>query len=109
MVLLDQFPVLTSMLTTALLAAFCGGVVGLERELRDKPAGLKTNALICLGAAMYVYFGELSEPAAEVELRSHGSRHESRVPIIGTTTLGYGPYLYNLDVTRAVQQFFFSC
>jgi len=54
-------------------------------------------------------FGELSEPAAEVELRSHGSRHESRVPIIGTTTLGYGPYLYNLDVTRAVQQFFFSC
>ncbi len=54
-------------------------------------------------------FGELSEPAAEVELRSHGSRHESRVPIIGTTTLGYGSYLYNLDVTRAVQQFFFSC
>src|SRR5918996_6640947 len=46
-------------LTRALVAAFCGGVVGLERELREKPAGLKTNALICLGAALYVYFGTL--------------------------------------------------
>jgi len=53
-------------------------------------------------------FGELSEIEASVELRSHGSRHESQVPIIGTTPLGYGPYRYNLDVTRAVQQFFFS-
>ncbi len=68
MVLLDQFPVLTSMLTTALLAALCGGVVGLERELRDKPAGLKTNALICLGAAMYVYFGELLVGRGEGDL-----------------------------------------
>ena len=68
MALLDQFPVLTSMLTTALLAAFCGGVVGLERELRDKPAGLKTNALICLGAAMYVYFGELLVGRGEGDL-----------------------------------------
>ncbi|MBI3302499.1 MAG: alkaline phosphatase family protein [Deltaproteobacteria bacterium] len=53
-------------------------------------------------------FGELSETTAEVALRSHGSRYESAVPIIGTTTLGYSPYQYNLDVTRAVQQFFFS-
>ena len=26
-----------------LLAAFLGGVIGLERELRHKPAGLRTN------------------------------------------------------------------
>ncbi len=31
----------------------CGGLIGLERELKDKPAGLKTNILICLGAALY--------------------------------------------------------
>jgi putative Mg2+ transporter-C (MgtC) family protein len=35
------------------LAAFLGGVVGLERELSHKPAGLRTNMLICLGAALF--------------------------------------------------------
>ncbi len=50
---------LISMLITALIALLCGTIVGLEREIHDKPAGLKTNALICLGAAMYVYVGSL--------------------------------------------------
>jgi len=36
-----------------LLAAALGGIVGLERELRHKPAGLRTNMLICLGAALF--------------------------------------------------------
>ena len=36
-----------------LLAAALGGVVGLERELRHKPAGLRTMMLICIGAALY--------------------------------------------------------
>jgi putative Mg2+ transporter-C (MgtC) family protein len=34
-------------------AIICGGVVGIERELKNKPAGIKTNILICLGAALY--------------------------------------------------------
>lgn len=36
-----------------LLAALLGGVVGLERELSRKPAGLRTNMLISLGAALF--------------------------------------------------------
>src|ERR1700690_223122 len=36
-----------------LLAAFLGGIVGLERELSRKPAGLRTNMLICMGAALF--------------------------------------------------------
>jgi len=36
-----------------LLAALLGGVVGLERELRHKPAGLRTMMLICIGAALF--------------------------------------------------------
>ena len=36
-----------------LLAAALGGAVGLERELRHKPAGLRTNMLISLGAALF--------------------------------------------------------
>jgi putative Mg2+ transporter-C (MgtC) family protein len=36
-----------------LLAALLGGLIGLERELSHKPAGLRTNILICLGAALF--------------------------------------------------------
>jgi putative Mg2+ transporter-C (MgtC) family protein len=36
-----------------LLAAVLGGVVGLERELSHKPSGIRTNMLICLGAALF--------------------------------------------------------
>ena len=35
-----------------LLAAVLGGVVGMEREVSGKPAGLRTNLLICMGAAL---------------------------------------------------------
>jgi putative Mg2+ transporter-C (MgtC) family protein len=35
------------------LAAILGGAIGLERELRHKAAGLRTNMLICFGAAMF--------------------------------------------------------
>src|SRR5688500_19047345 len=39
------------------MALLCGGMVGLERQLRGKPAGMRTSCLICLGTAMFVYLG----------------------------------------------------
>jgi putative Mg2+ transporter-C (MgtC) family protein len=35
------------------LAAGLGGAIGLEREYRHKPAGLRTNMLIALGSALF--------------------------------------------------------
>ena len=36
------------------LAMSCGGAIGFEREMNRKPAGLRTNVLICFGAALYM-------------------------------------------------------
>jgi putative Mg2+ transporter-C (MgtC) family protein len=36
-----------------LLAACLGGLIGLEREARQKAAGLRTNTLIALGSALF--------------------------------------------------------
>ena len=33
-------------------AALCGAMIGLEREFKSKPAGFRTNILICVGAAI---------------------------------------------------------
>jgi putative Mg2+ transporter-C (MgtC) family protein len=40
------------LLAMLLLAALLGGGIGLERELSGKPAGFRTNLLICVGAAL---------------------------------------------------------
>ena len=37
------------------LAVVLGGAIGLERELKAKPAGLRTNMLICMGAALLTH------------------------------------------------------
>lgn len=34
-------------------AILAGSLIGLERELHDKPAGFRTNILICFGAALF--------------------------------------------------------
>jgi putative Mg2+ transporter-C (MgtC) family protein len=41
------------------LAALLGSIVGVNRELRQKPAGLRTHALVALGAALVTVVGTL--------------------------------------------------
>jgi putative Mg2+ transporter-C (MgtC) family protein len=36
-----------------IVALFCGGLIGLERELKNKSAGIKTNMLICVGSMLF--------------------------------------------------------
>jgi putative Mg2+ transporter-C (MgtC) family protein len=40
-----------------LVSAVCGGIVGGERERREKPAGLRTLMLVCLGSAIFTTAG----------------------------------------------------
>lgn len=42
-----------------LLAIILGGLIGLEREFSHKPAGLRTNILICVGSAMMMILSEV--------------------------------------------------
>lgn len=41
-----------------LAAALAGGIIGFERELHDKPAGLRTHMMICVGAALFTIVSE---------------------------------------------------
>ena len=43
---------LLSITVRMVLAAICGGSIGIEREYKRRPAGFRTHILICLGAAM---------------------------------------------------------
>jgi putative Mg2+ transporter-C (MgtC) family protein len=50
--------VLSSSIARLVVAAILGGIIGLERQLRHKPAGLRTNIFICFGAAMYTVLSD---------------------------------------------------
>lgn len=46
------------MLIKIFLALMLGGVLGMERQYHDKPAGYATNCLICLGAMLFTILSE---------------------------------------------------
>lgn len=45
------------------LAAITGAIIGLERELRGKPAGFRTHILVSLGAAIFTLAGTATAAA----------------------------------------------
>ena len=55
----DLARVLPVFLVRCGIAAICGGLIGIERELKEKPAGFRTNILICLGSSIYMAVGLL--------------------------------------------------
>ena len=85
-------------------AILCGGLIGLERELKNKPAGIKTNILICLGSALYTsvsvllslsfadkgYYGDPGRLAAQIVsgigFLGGGAIIQSRGTVLGLTT-----------------------
>ena len=71
-------------------AALCGGLIGMERELKGKPAGLRTNILICVGACMYTLVGVFllqiggSDPAAPARV---GAQIVTGIGFLGAGTI----------------------
>ncbi len=57
--------IVASSLSRLVLAAILGGVIGLERELKHRAAGLRTNMFICFGAALFTLLsrGLAAEPS----------------------------------------------
>jgi putative Mg2+ transporter-C (MgtC) family protein len=50
--------VLATTMVRLVVAAILGGAIGLERQLRHKSAGLRTNMFICFGAAMFTVLSD---------------------------------------------------
>jgi putative Mg2+ transporter-C (MgtC) family protein len=76
------------------LAGLFGGVIGLERELARKPAGLRTHIFIAAGAALLLSLGEIAvqtfseEPYAQL-VRADPIRLIHAI-IVGISFLGAG-------------------
>ncbi len=69
-------------LVKLLAAIAAGALIGLERELHDKPAGFRTNILICLGAALFTL---MSVKLAD----QHASADRTRIAAQIVTGVGF--------------------
>lgn len=70
-----------------LLATLLGGAIGLERELAGKPAGLRTNILICIGAVLFM---QLSIDVAEIGFSPDGHPYGDTTRIAAQIVSGIG-------------------
>ena len=75
--------------TRLLLAAVLGGIIGLERALKRRPAGLRTNMFICFGSALFTI---LSEELAVQFMGDHTRIAAQIIPGIGF--IGAGSILH---------------
>jgi putative Mg2+ transporter-C (MgtC) family protein len=108
-----------------LLAGGLGALIGLEREMEGKPAGIRTYGLVSMGAAIFTVTGELvfgpGEPASRVAAQivtgigfiGAGTILHMRRRVVGLTTaaglwlsaavgMAIGGGLYILGVGAAV-------
>ena len=78
------------------VACLCGAVIGVERQLRGKPAGIRTSMLICLGTMVFVRLGsEVVSPAGD------GTRVLGQV-VTGVGFIGAGVMLAREGLVRGV-------
>ncbi len=76
-----------TLLLKLLLATVLGGAIGMEREVAGKPAGLRTNILICVGAAL---FTNLSIHIAEIGITPDGRPYGDTTRIAAQIVSGIG-------------------
>lgn len=55
----DSFAFIYDILLPCILALIFGGLIGLQREKAERPAGLRTHALVCLGSTVFTLISYL--------------------------------------------------
>jgi len=76
-------------ITEILIAIVCGGLIGLERGLRQRTASLRDNVLICTGVTLFMIIAELCTLKVEPSGINTIALMASGV-VIGSALLGAG-------------------
>ncbi|MFN2218830.1 MAG: MgtC/SapB family protein [Anaerolineae bacterium] len=95
--ILQAIPVQVRILGSVALAMFLGAVIGLEREAKDKPAGLRTHMLVAGAAAFLVALSDVAVQRFSVDLATGLVRSDPiriiEAVITGISFLGAGTIL----------------
>jgi len=89
------------------LAVLLGGAIGMEREVKGRSAGFRTNILVCLGSALVML---VSKQLEQLSLLDPGGRHHFPIDpgrvaagvLTGVGFLGAGAIVKTGDVVRGL-------
>lgn len=87
---LEQVALASGVAARLLIAALFGGLIGLDRELHQKPSGIRTNLLICFAAALFTFLSPI--------IAGEGSSNKGQIAsniVQGIGFLGAGLILQN--------------
>lgn len=81
-------PNMVSMLIRLTLAAFCGGLIGIGRVKKRRPAGFRTHTLVCLGAALTMVISQyLWSRGQSTDLSRLGAQVINGIGFLGAGTI----------------------
>ena len=71
------------------LAAVCGGLIGIGRAKKRRPAGFRTHTLVCLGAALTMIISQYvwKELGAQTDLSRLGAQVINGIGFLGAGTI----------------------
>ncbi len=85
------------MFIKVILACILGGMIGYEREISHKPAGLRTHILLCLGACLLTFLSLSFKGIAYADI----TRIASNI-MVGIGFIGAGVIMNNKDTVEGI-------
>jgi putative Mg2+ transporter-C (MgtC) family protein len=90
--ILQEAPLVTNdfdieVFTRLLVAAALGGIIGLERELTGKEAGLRTMILICVGSALFTEMSQVLGAGSGADSTRIASNIVTGIGFLGAGTI----------------------
>ena len=79
----------TTIIMRVLAATLLGFAIGLEREITNKYAGLRTNILVCVGACVFTILSIYAFPTVVTNDYANGIRDTARVAAQVVTGIGF--------------------
>ena len=79
------------------IAGLLGGLVGLERELRAKEAGLRTHFIVALGSALFMIISQYAFGSAQ-----HDAARVAAQVVSGIGFIGAGVIIFQKNAVRGV-------
>ena len=80
-------------ITKLVIAVFLGTIIGIEREIHKRPAGIRTHILVCMGATLFTIISALTNVTfiaagivTGVGFLGGGIIYHQRNKIVGLTT-----------------------
>ena len=78
-------------------AGLMGGLIGLERELRAKEAGVRTHFIVALGSALFMIISEFA-----FEGKQHDAARVAAQVVSGIGFIGGGVIIFQRNAVRGI-------